>query len=828
MLLAILLDACTAPPPPGAGPAQDPVTTCPAGQALDGGTCVPEACGVGTWGNLPVDGSTVYVDLAAAAGGDGSDAAPLTSMQEGVDLAGELGGGLVAVAAGSYVETIAFGDAHKGVTLAGRCRELVTIDGREGDALPAVEVHGDRKRPAVAIEGVTVTGGTYIGLKVQRATVVVTRTDVRENMVVGVVTGDADLTLDDVRVYDAVPDRRGDYGLGVDVEDAASLSAAGCTIQGNTLVGVIAGSDGAVVALTDTAILDTASSPDGTGGDGIVVQGGASLTAERCTVQGNAGVGVFAEGTRTRVELSDTAVLDTLPSPDGDGGGGITVQDDASLSATGCTVERNAESGVFASGAKTTVELTDTTILDTSPGADRAGGRGLEAADGATVTATGCTLQGNTEFGLLASNPGTVVDLAETSILDTRQGAAGMDGGGIEVADGAAVTATDCTLEGNTGFGVGATDTGSTVDLAYVEILDTEPSPDGSMGRGITVQSAAFLSAIGSTVQGNAQIGVFATNEGTMVNLTDTAILDTVPSRDGTEGRGIQATDGATLQATGCAIGGNSEFGIGASGTGTAIEIDHSEVTGTQRGRATGFALAVVAQVGARIRAADCTISDNEGPGLYAVSSGELDVARSVLSGNSFAGSVAIDASLAVTSTSITDTVPDAEWGGGFGVYATDAFGPPTVTVLDSAIGPHELAAIWLDGPGTYDIERNTLSGSAGFAQGSATLHGNAVFAENGVTAWNGTTGLLVSENTISGSADIGVFLDGSSAILSGNSWYSNGTDVRQQLCDNITELTGGDLLGVPRALVCPGTNVLTAYDLTFTSLYLRVAETEE
>ncbi len=38
---------------------------CEVGWIADGDRCVPEACGTGTWGNLPVDGATVYVDITA-------------------------------------------------------------------------------------------------------------------------------------------------------------------------------------------------------------------------------------------------------------------------------------------------------------------------------------------------------------------------------------------------------------------------------------------------------------------------------------------------------------------------------------------------------------------------------------------------------------------------------------------------------------------------------------------------------------------------------------------------------------------------------------------
>ena len=133
--------------------------------------------------------------------------------------------------------------------------------------------------------------------------------------------------------------------------------------------------------------------------------------------------------------------------------------------------------------------------------------------------------------------------------------------------------------------------------------------------------------------------------------------------------------------------------------------------------------------------------------------------------------------------------------------------------------------------------------GSDGVAQGGSTLHGNAVFAENGVAAWDGTTGLLLSDNLFTSASAIGVLLDDSSAGMDRNEWSGNAVGLRQQACngpdhvagpnddglvDDVAPLTEADTLGAPSAQVCPASNVLIAYDLAFTTLFLPEIETEE
>ncbi len=983
MLFAILLFGCA--DAPMTGRPKDPARSCAGGEVLDGETCVPEACGVGTWGDLPVDAATVYVDVEAPGGGDGSEAAPLTSIQAGADLAAGRGGGLVAVAGGTYSEVIALGDDHGDVSVAGRCRDLVTIDGSGGDDVAAVEIIGVGTKPGISIEGLTVSAGTFSGFWLQHAIVSLTSVDVRDNTALGIGASHATVTLDGVAVYGTTPDRHGDFGRGVEVSDRASLTATGCSIEANTVAGVYADGAGTTVTLIDTRVVDTSPGPGGAWGLGLDVEGGASLAATRCTLQANTDTGVFATGAGTTVDLLDTEVLDTSPTPDGSFGRGVEVDDGATLTATGCTIRGNTDVGVVASGAETRLDLVDTQVLETIAGREGTLGGGIIAFGGMTLTATGGTIQGNTGVGISASGTGTVVDLVDTSVLDTLARSDGTYGRGLSVFDGAALTARGGTIGGNTEYGVAVTDPGTTVDLSDTQILDTSPLPDGTLGcgliatlsaralatrctvqgnttagvfadsdgttvalvdtqvlstsgEGIRVQAGATLTATGCTVQGNSGTGVIAGMVGTTVDLVDTRILDTVPDPEGAGGRGIDAGDGASVSATGCTVQGNSEVGVAASNAGTVVHLmetdildtapiadgtlgyglgvsagaalttdrctlqgntdcgvfadgeattvdlvdtevlDTSErpdggggrgvgiqngaaltaegctiagntevgvlvtrggakadladtnILDTHRGRAMGFALGLSPQFGAVVFVSDAEISGTEGPGFYAASDASADLDGVLVTGNTFAGVVLLDASVTLTRAAITDTLPDMEWGGGLGVYTHDEWGPPALTLLESTIGPHDYAAVWLDGPGSYDIEGNQLSGGTGIDQGGHTLHGNAVFAENGVASWDGTTGLLLADNALSGAAEIGVLLDGSSAQLESNSWSGNGTDVRQQDCDGegVVPVTEDEALNIPSSLICPASNVITAYDLSFSSLYLPVSDTEE
>ena len=130
---------------------------------------------------------------------------------------------------------------------------------------------------------------------------------------------------------------------------------------------------------------------------------------------------------------------------------------------------------------------------------------------------------------------------------------------------------------------------------------------------------------------------------------------------------------------------------------------------------------------------------------------------------------------------------------------------------MDSEVEAHEYAAVWLDSgwsfdDGSYTLTGNTLAGGAG--QDHAPTHGDAVFA-TGVSAWDGEFGLLLENNTFEDSAGAGVFLDGSSALLTDNTYINNAVDLWQQDCDGIPLPIGME--EAPVVELCPEYDRITA-----------------
>lgn len=840
---------------------------------LDGTTCVPAACGVGPWGNADVSASAWFV--ASGGSGDGTEAGPMGSVQEAADAAAAEGG-LVAVSAGVYAESLALGKEHDGVRIVGRCAAMVTLDGSDQPA-PAIQIDG--REAQLEIGGIGVTGGT-VGVWSERAVVDLHDVDVFGNEENGVLVLSGEVAVSDSVVRETYAKRDGSYGQGIEVESGGHVTVTGSVISGNVQVGVMATGEGTEVSLTRCEISDTQASPSGGGGEGLTALDGATLVAEDCLVAGNretgalvaaasmtlvrsrvedtvpgqlgfgrgassqeAGIltltdttlagntelGVYATGAGTLVVLEGTTVSDTRVNPlaetvEAMKGHGVFAELGASVTMTGSLVTGNVEDGVLASDVGTLVDMSDTTVSDTVEG-DQGIGRGVEVLSGASLIGRRVVIERNVESGLVARDAGTQVTLTESSITDTLLHSEGHLGRGATIADGASLSASACTIAGNVEIGLAAIGAGTTVTLDDVDLSGNLPLADGTFGRGLEVEDGAVVTGAGCRIEGNSELGVMLLGDGASLSLTSSTIADTHPRPDGTAGRGIEAEHGASLALEGCVVEGNTEAGIYAFDDTTLLALLDTQVTRTLRGRDQTVAVGVGVELGATLVGSGLAVSETQGPGLLVVN-GVASCSSCSLVDNGYAGLVVLGGVASLTGSSIQDNLKDPQIGGGFGAFVSSE-DPVDLTLTGNDVGPHSYAAVWLDGVGRYDLQGNTLAGGAGVEMGGALIHGNALFAWNGVTPWDGETGLNLQDNVFAPASGITVLLHDASAAMTGNIWRDPGVDVRQQACDDVPWLTDVDLAGATTTEICSGTNTMIAYDATFPGLFLHTVSSE-
>jgi len=762
--------------------APDTDPACDTGHLDDDGECVPAACGTGTWGKLEVDESTVYVDIAAAEGGDGSEAAPFTPIQAGLDAAGDAGGGMVAVAAGTYPETLELGYAHDGVHLAGRCKELVVIDASAGDEwTPGIEV--DARSSELVISGVTVSGSHDIGLLVGAGTLtfrestvlgseyigieacqsglyetslVVESCDVSGNTAVGVliVESGATATLRETTIRGTRPKDNGENGSGIQVSGGANLTAEECEVSGNAAAGIVAVESGTAVTLRETAIQDTQPNGNGDFGFGIDVFGGASLTAEDCEVSGNTTIGVFANEPGTTVTLQETTILDTQPN-EGRTGYGIEVSDSASLTAEDCEVSGSTPIGVVAADSGTLVTLRETTILDTQSDENGFFGYGIEVYGGASLTAEDCEVSGNTAVGVLAANAGTMVNLHETTIHDTQANVDGKSGFGIQVSGGASLEAETCKVVGNTEVGVLAQDSDSTVSLRETIVQGTQPNGFEEGGNGIEVSGGASLDAEDCEVSGNTAVGVSVGGDDCVVILRETRIRDTLPNKNGDGGWGVNIFGGASLYAEACKVSGNTAIGVSASHPGTSVVLQETTIEDTRPDENCMLGYGIQVSEGASLDAEACEVWENNGTGVLASYSGTSVTLRDTRIASTMRGEIAtvgIGIS-AQYSASVVATGIEVSSNEGPGFYAY--YGDTYLTCSGCVVQDNQFAGAVVIGGASLDITDSLIEG----ASEQENLGGGVgIYA---LSTSGGPPTLSVTSTTLQDNAIAGIWLSG-------------------------------------------------------------------
>jgi len=170
----------------------------------------------------------------------------------------------------------------------------------------------------------------------------------------------------DTRVtLDAVVVRAGGAAYGATARAGAAMEARRTLFEANGVLGVYASDDGTTLSIEDSVVRETLPAPDGTGGNGLTVMDGASLTVARSLVEDNTNLGVLAVRGTTRVTLTDTAIRGTRPPPGAFGGGGVLVGLGAELTATRVLLARNHAMGI--ASLRASVRLDDVTVSATQP-----------------------------------------------------------------------------------------------------------------------------------------------------------------------------------------------------------------------------------------------------------------------------------------------------------------------------------------------------------------------------------------------------------------------------------------------------------------------------
>ncbi|WP_129575214.1 MULTISPECIES: right-handed parallel beta-helix repeat-containing protein [Sorangium] len=608
-----------------------PEEECPKGRmAIPGETRCREVapCGAGTWGDIPIEANTQFVDLAYAGGdSDGTKARPWKKIQDAIEHAED--GATVAVAEGSYIEDV--GIADKSVRLWGRCPDLVEIQGT-GKGAGAIQVL-TTAASGTEIRGLAVTGEgpglivsgardvtieqtwvhdmSSLGIsavdKHGPTSIALRNSLVERNHGIGVVV-DAEATIEASVIRGTQPSDEVKLGGGISVLDVdntgerADVAIRACLVEQNHDVGVLVSGSDATIEASVVRGTEHNSVTELGGGINIVDHEGerADVTVRACLVEQNQDVGVLVDGSDATIEAS--VVRGTQPSEDAKGGWGISVQQDsaaygrADVTVRACLVEQNHEIGVFVSGSSATIEAS--VIRGTRPSSTAKGGRGIgvendaETGGRADVTVRACLVEQNHEVGVFVSGSDAAI---EASVIRDTQSSNNTSGGrgigvqhGRETGERAKVAIRECLVEQNHEVGVYVDGSDATIEASVVR--GTQSSDHATGGRGIGVQDygetgeRAAVTVRACLVERNHEVGVFVAGSDAAIEAS--VVRGTEPSEDGTGGRGINVQDDgetgerADVTVRACLVEQNHEIGVFVAGSDARIEA--SVVRGTE------------------------------------------------------------------------------------------------------------------------------------------------------------------------------------------------------------------------------------------------------
>lgn len=671
-------------------------SSCPAGFALDGGSCVDvlpsRACTGSTFevlGELacqpvgdcdaafPPAGATLFVD-------DSFSDAELDATHYrtiGDALAVASSGDLVAVESGTYVEGVS---GVAGVTVAGRCPDAVTIASASGTVggfaatgpgtfeLGGVTLSGHFRGlvasagAELAVRDVVLDGNISLGvLATQSSLVTIEDSVVRDtqfgpnegsgygveanaggrielrrvslsgNRQLGaqVVGAASSLLLDRTVLRDTMTTASGDFGVGILVRQGATVQVTTSALVGNSEAGVVALDDGTEVVMTDSIVRDTALGAVGYG-RGLDIARGARATVSRSAIVRSHEIAVAAMDRGTVIELDTVSIVDTRTDAGGAFGSGVYAGPGTAVSLADGAVVGSGDEAVLVNGPATTVNLTRSLLARAGESAT-AFGRGLSAYDAAVVTVTSSAVVGVREAGILASD-GASVTLTDALVLDTSANAAGVKGRGVVAIQGGSLLIERAAIAGATEFGIFVDGAGTTLGAADVAVAATLPRPsDQRFGRGVGVQSGAVATIERASIFDNHEAGVFVSGGGSTIDLRESSVRRTLALPSGLGGLGLVAQSGASATVATSALSDNRITGVLAGGPSTSISVTESLILRTTIGGDGVLELAhgATAVDGARMLLGRVVIRDCEGIGAaFAASTGSVEAC--VLAGN--------------------------------------------------------------------------------------------------------------------------------------------------------------------------------------------------
>ena len=445
------------------------------------------------------------------------------------------------------------------------------------------------------------------------------------------------------------PDELGEGGRGMIVCDGASATATNCLFEGNTEQGIAAWDTDTRLALAGTVVRSTAPSTSGEDGNGLQVSNGAEVKVADCLFQGNTEEGIVAWSTGTLLDVVGTLVRDTKPDSKGQYGVGLSATDGAVVGASDSLLSDNSSLGTSASGMGTELHLVGTVVRATRSNAYGEFGTGLQGGNGAFVTIDESLFEDNREAGIAGHHQGTKIQVRRSAVRRMKPSEKSRSGYAVQAANGAAVTVADSLFEGSVVLGAVSVHPNTVLDLAGTTVTDTKPNAEGGAGAGVYAAHGGALRVKGSLVQRNSLAGMLGTHAGSLAFLRGTIVRDSLSVQEGQGGVGAVMYEGARLVALFSLVRNCATSGVAADGKDAEISVENCALLEVQSGVGGVGGVyqtmgdGVLAKDGGVAKIASSVIAQNARAGLYFHEAGG-GIYGSIIEGNASYGLALFDA----------------------------------------------------------------------------------------------------------------------------------------------------------------------------------------
>ncbi|MBI5544783.1 MAG: right-handed parallel beta-helix repeat-containing protein [Deltaproteobacteria bacterium] len=408
-------------------------------------------------------------------------------------------------------------------------------------------------------------------------------------------------------------------------------------IEGAREAGVFLQGVGTRIDLEGSVIRGTVGEDGKNFGYGLSVNAGGTLTLLRSAVVANSRLGLYAAGARTRLELTDSVIRGTLPAPEaavdgGELGIGLHLLDKAQVEIQRCLFADNRDMAINSWGA--TVRVANSVVRGTRsrPGGET--GVGLSVLQAGTLELVSSLVSDNRSFGISVEALGSSVKVSD-SVVEGTTSAGQWGTAGVHAADGAQVQLLRTAVVGNQGAALSAFEAGTTVSVEASLFRATTPDGKDAFGRGIDAEDAACLTVHDAAIVESTGIGLFLQTAAPLTPceavVSGLLVLDSSPTDTGRRARGVSVQRGL-LRLEDSVLLSRWEVALFVNGEPSIVRVSRTLLR-AQPDDPGVLGHLLVAHAPSEIHLTDCDVRDSPGAGL-AFAGGSGVVVRGSLTDN--------------------------------------------------------------------------------------------------------------------------------------------------------------------------------------------------